>query len=101
VALRRRCIVEGCPEFTTGTRCAEHERRRVAARGSREERGYGTDHRAARRALERTLPAPCGYCGGTIYPGERWVAAHVVDGDPESPRMVAHPRCNERAKVRV
>jgi len=105
VALRRRCIEllpsgRPCPEFTTGTRCAFHERLREAARGSREDRGYGADHRSARAALERTLPAPCGYCGTTIYPGERWVAAHVVDGDPTAGWMVAHPACNERAKAR-
>lgn len=47
-----------------------------------------------------TLPAPCWYCGRLVFASERWVAAHVVDGDPSSPRVVAHPACNERAKAR-
>jgi hypothetical protein len=74
-------------------RCAVH-------RQTTSERGYGADHQAARAQLEATLPASCGYCGVTIERGERWVAAHRVDGKPEAGYVVAHPVCNERAKNR-
>jgi len=49
--------------------------------------------------LGASLPAPCGYCHRIISPAERWVAAHVVDGQPEYGYVVAHPACNERAKA--
>jgi hypothetical protein len=84
----------------SGTPCRSCQRRRDAARGSRSERGYGADHRRARRALAAALPQPCAYCHVEITSGERWVAAHVRDGDPTSPRMVAHPSCNARHRGR-
>lgn len=40
------------------------------------------------------------YCGNIIEPGQPFVAAHVVDGDPTSGWDVAHGLCNERAKDR-
>jgi hypothetical protein len=33
-------------------------------------------------------------------PESRWVAAHVVDGDPSAGWVAAHAVCNERAKGR-
>jgi hypothetical protein len=45
------------------------------------------------------LPATCGYgCGTVIEPGDRWVAAHAVDGDPDAGYLISCPSCNERAK---
>jgi hypothetical protein len=44
------------------------------------------------------LPAPCGYCCTVINVGERFDAAHVVDGDPSAGWMHSHPRCNQAAK---
>lgn len=64
------------------------------------QRGYGSPHQSVRLALAATLPAPCGYCGVVIGIGERWDAAHRVDGHPEYGLFVAHPSCNQRAKVR-
>jgi hypothetical protein len=65
------------------------------------QRGYGRDHQAFRAELARTLPAPCAYgCGRTLTASDRWVAAHVVDGDPRSRRVVSCVPCNERAKIR-
>jgi len=97
--MRRPCIVGGCPRIaTSGARCVAHERQRDRARGTRQARGYGADHQRARAELATTLPAPCWYCGVQVAIGQRWVAAHVVDGDASSPRVVAHPRCNEQAK---
>ncbi len=84
----------------SGTPCRACQRRRDAARGSRVEVGYGADHQRARRALAAALPTPCAYCGVEVTTGERWVAAHVRDGDRTSPRMVAHPSCNARNRGR-
>src|SRR6185369_6251516 len=91
-----------CPtrSVTPGSRCKGCARAMDRQRGSRSERGYGPEHRAARGRLARTLPRPCGYCDQVVTADERWVAAHVVDGDPTRGWMVAHPDCNERAKRR-
>lgn len=93
---RRPCLVCGRP--TTGSRCSScppppgRDPQRRAA-------NYGHAHRTERARLAETLPAACWYgCGLIIQPGDRWVAAHVVDGDPGSPRVVACAPCNERAK---
>jgi hypothetical protein len=48
--------------------------------------------------LGRTIPAPCGYCGIVVQHGDRWVAAHRIDGNPAAGWMISHPDCNERAK---
>lgn len=91
--IRYRPCVE-CPTLTTGSRCPAHQRPGTTARG------YGTDHQHQRQALAETLPAPCYYCGQTLTPTDRWVAAHIIDGDPTSPRVPACPACNEHAKRR-
>jgi hypothetical protein len=84
-----------CPGLVrSGSRCPRH-------RATTSERGYGSPHQAVRSRLAATLPAPCGYCGTVIQPGERWDAAHVVDGRPEFGYVPAHPRCNQRAKAGV
>lgn len=98
--VRRPCIEPRCPNLTERTRCPEHERarQRGRARPTTTQRGYGSRHQSVREALSRTLPAPCAYCGATIRPGERWDAAHRVDGRPQFGYVVAHPACNQRAK---
>lgn len=71
---------------------------------SRQERGYGANHTRARKQLkdllERRGMVRCFYCPVVIRNGEKWVAAHIVDGDPSKGWAIAHPVCNERAKVR-
>ena len=99
---RRPCIVCGQP--CSGSRCPRHPSpgRDPQHRAA----NYGAAHQRIRAQLEGTLPTPCLYadtdpnCAGIVTSDERWVAAHIVDGDPTSPRAVAHPACNERAKVR-
>lgn len=90
-----------CGQLTrSGSRCPAHARARDRARGSSGARGYGPDHQAARRALEQTLPAPCGYgCGQVLEPGSSWVAAHLVDGDPSAGWIASCRSCNELAKT--
>lgn len=90
---RRPCIICGLP--SSGTRCPRHIRTNNSTA-----RGYGSDHQRARLRLANALPAPCWYCHTVIEVGERFVAAHIVDGDPTSERVHAHPACNERAKIR-
>lgn len=91
----RACRQRGCRgDANTGRRgfCARHIR-------STAERGYGRAHQSARDALARTLPAPCAYgCGVILRPGDRWVAAHVIDGDATAGRVAACLTCNQRAK---
>lgn len=91
----RACRQRGCRgDANTGSRgrCAAHAR-------STAERGYDREHQAARAALARTLPAPCAYgCGTILRPGDRWHAAHVVDGDRAAGLVAACETCNQRAK---
>lgn len=89
-----------CPYggLTERTRCPACERVYQQRLGTTAQRGYGSAHQAARTRIAATLPAPCGYCGIVIGPGERWDAAHRVDGHPEYGYVPAHPRCNQRAK---
>ena len=97
--MKRPCIERGCPNLTTDTRCFYHAREKDRRRGTRQQRGYDEAHLRMRRDLAATLPTPCGYgCGRVLAPDSKWVAAHVVDGDPMSPRIVSCLSCNERAK---
>jgi len=82
------------PSSVQGDRCPRYEC------SSREARGYGNAHQLARRRLAALLPAPCGYCLETLQVGERFDAAHVIDGPPEYGWRVAHSSCNQRAKSR-
>lgn len=94
---RRPCLTCGRP--TTGTRCptcGTSPGRNPARRNA----NYGHRHRTERARIAATLPAPCWYCEALVHPDQPWVAAHVVDGEPDSPRVPAHPACNERAKPR-
>lgn len=89
----RPCIVCGIP--SPASRCPTHARP-----NSSTARGYGTAHQRARRELAATLPAPCGYgCGLILSPTGAWVAAHVIDGDPDAGWIASCRSCNERAKT--
>jgi len=49
--------------------------------------------------LEQLLPRRCGYgCGRMLTRATRWVAAHVVDGDPSAGYVASCEICNQRAK---
>jgi len=53
-----------------------------------------------RASLRTALPGYCGYgCGTWLTPDGRWVAAHVVDGDPAFGYIASCYSCNERAKT--
>ena len=94
MATLRLCL-GGCGTLTSNGRCGKPQCRRPSAHA----RGYDADHEHQRTELELTLPAYCWYgCGRILTAADRWVAAHVIDGDPDSPRVVACRSCNERAK---
>ena len=98
MTVKRPCL--DCRRPTgNGARCPDCAAERDRARGTRQERGYGADHDKARRAIAARLPLPCLYCHGQIDPGDRWDAAHVLDGHPEYGTAPAHPRCNQRARA--
>lgn len=87
-----------CGVLTRGGRCPECSR--IAKPGSTE-RGYDADHQRQRAALKASLPAYCwAGCGRWLEREGDWVAAHVVDGDPSSPRVATCRSCNERMKRR-
>lgn len=60
-------------------RCRDCERERDKARGSREERGYGYEHRKERARLQSYMDAGvrfrCWRCGRPINP-KRWQLGH-------------------------
>jgi len=101
----RKCEAGHPPvRLLSGSRCPGCARRREGTRPSRETRGYGREHQAARRALvalcaERgALPCACG-CGTLVTP-DTLVAAHVLDGRPEYGWVASCRRCNEIHKQR-
>jgi hypothetical protein len=83
------------------SRCSGCEAGRERRRGSPSRRGYDSRHVAARLTLRDTLPGPCGYgCGTWLWPNGQWVAAHVVDGNPDAGWIASCRTCNQRAKGR-
>ncbi len=92
--MRKLCLVPGCGQVTTSSRCPTHTRTLNRAKSAR----YGVTQQRARRALAATLPTPCGYCGLLIDETQRWDAAHVQDGNDAAGYVVSHPICNQREK---
>lgn len=75
------CTEHGCPEIIPASGyCPTHKRQRNKARGSRQQRGYDTDHDRLRRTwLPRvaTGKVACPKCGETIQRGEPWDLGHT------------------------
>lgn len=98
--MKRPCL--DCGVLCHATRCDEHRRARenARARNSSTHNGNYAEHRKQRDALALTLPAYCFYgCGKLLTANDPWVAAHLTDGDGDSPRVVSCRSCNERAKI--
>lgn len=77
---RRRCLDCRALIELRGSRCWACERRRDLARGTRNERGVGTEHDRQRRALI-ALAGPierCPRCGEGIDPSNPITAHHTV-----------------------
>jgi len=96
MSVHQSCAVPGCPGYAVHRgRCQRHRRTTT-------QRGYGVPHQQARQGLATLLPCWCAYgCGTWLTSSSRWVAAHVIDGDPAAGYVVACSACNERAKRRT
>lgn len=79
---RRVCLEPGCPALTDKPRCPAHTRDREAARGSKEDRGYGRQHQAERRrwrAIIDSTGATCARCGAPLRRGDAFHLDHTAD----------------------
>ncbi len=92
------CAQPGCPRLTTTRRCDEHTRQTDRARGTRPQRGYGTEHDATRaRLLPAAYGQPCPVCQQPMLPGQRLDAGHSEDlrDNPEAKAdRIEHASCN-------
>ena len=93
----RVCLEPGCPTLTKATRCERHTRERDRARGTRQERGYGSEHDRLRAEYQRRMDAgesfTCWRCETrgvvTVIDQSNWTLGHC-DGD----RSIYHgPEC--------
>lgn len=95
----RVCAQPGCPELQEARRCPEHAGQREQQRGTRQARGYGKTHEAARQRLIATfMPgSPCPKCGAAMWDTRQLDAGHSVDLR-DNPNAVAdqleHRGCN-------
>lgn len=105
-ARMRRCL--GCPTLTPiGTpRCPACASQLEVRRGSRHERGYGTEHYRIRADLLRHhMPGtPCPACGQGMWVSEGLDAGHSEDlrdnPDAKADRL-EHRRCNRGWRARM
>lgn len=101
----RVCAQPGCPELTKLRRCVDHQAELEKDRGTRQERGYDTEHYATRSAL---LPSAygsrCPLCGEYMYPHDELHLDHsiplAVDATSRGDRIV-HASCNLRKGARL
>ena len=54
---KRVCLEPGCPTLTQQSRCPAHRRDRERARGTRQARGYGSEHDQLRAEYQRRMDA--------------------------------------------
>ena len=97
----RICAKPGCPEPTNAKHCEQHAREADKARGSREQRGYGTAHQRERAAAIRALsqgPLTCWRCGQPIYRASDLHIGHDGNRRTMGPE---HAACNLSAAGRA
>ena len=95
---KRVCSHPGCPQLvpTAAYRglCDEHRKQRDRDRGTREQRGYGDDHRKLRAAWQRRINqgelVQCWRCGARVA-GSRWHLGH----DDHDRSITRGPECVE------
>lgn len=100
----RVCAEPACPTLTAagsrGGRCTTHRRAADKARGSREDRGYGSEHQAQSRHLKALVTAGhlvlCWRCGQRITEPDDLHLGHD-DHDRNITRGPEHALCNLRA----
>ena len=81
---KRPCVEAGCPALIPAgtTRCIECARKKDKERGTRQARGYGSEHEAERRKWERIIRQggwPCARCDNRIQPGDAFHLDHAED----------------------
>lgn len=89
------CGKPGCTTATTAALCTTHARDADRARGTATQRGYGTAHINARKALipqVATGTTKCARCNELIQPGDAWQLDH--SDDRASYIGPSHKRCN-------
>ena len=101
----RPCLEDGCPTpVPRGTsRCRDHARARDKARGTAQQRGYGTTYQRLRRALAPIVAAgraTCWRCGTPIGTGQPWDLGHH-DTDRTIIQGPEHQHCNRSAAGRA
>jgi len=94
---KRVCAEAGCPEVidqgTRDGRCAACNRKRDKARGTREQRGYGTTHKRLRaKLLPTAYGTPCPLCGDPMWPHQDLHLDHTPDR--KGYRGIVHATCN-------
>lgn len=90
------CSEPGCPNIQPEPRCPAHTRQRDRARGTRTQRGYGTDHdrlRARWAPLVATGLIQCWRCHLLIPAGAPWDLGHD-DRDRSRYAGPEHRACN-------
>jgi hypothetical protein len=96
------CAEPGCPTLTPNSRCPTHTRARDRARGSRQSRGYDTNHdrlRAQWAPRVATGTIPCARCHRLITPTDPWDLGHH-DTDRSKYTGPEHATCNRAAGAR-
>lgn len=76
------CSKPGCPAIPAAGLCTTHAREADKARGTSTERGYGTAHINARKAMARQVAtgnARCARCNEFLKPGSDWHLDHTDD----------------------
>ena len=96
----RVCPTPRCPELIPpGGRCPQCAPAKDRARGTRQQRGYGTAHtklRAQWAPKVATGTVTCWRCGKRIPPGSEWDLGHD-DDDRTRYRGPEHLACNRSA----
>lgn len=99
----RPCLEPGCPTLTKTTRCPSHTRTRDKARGTRQQRGYDSDHDKLRAQYQRRMDAgeryDCWRCLDPIDP-HAWHLGHD-DLDRSVYRGPECPGCNLATSGRI
>jgi hypothetical protein len=92
----RVCSVPGCPEPVEAGKCPTHRRAHEQARGSRQQRGYDSNHdrlRAEWAPKVKTGRVICWRCRQLITADEPWQLGHD-DEDRRIWRGPEHRFCN-------
>lgn len=101
MAFNKPCLI--CGTLSRGSRCPEHQqeldKRKQAAKESdptyqaKKSALYGYSHQKARKQLKATA-THCWICSKPFTIEDKIDADHVIAGDPTSPLLPAHARCN-------